>query len=556
MSLCTCVPVDATGAASSQQTQPVEWVIVEATSTAKSGRSVYIDKGRDQGLEPGDPVQFFPPGQPFVSGEIRSVSSQSARVELFQDEQVSIGVRAEARIPRSRLDALQSQSEAAEDAPPTTPEHPPWQRGPVTWDDKLPLLAPLEEIKAVDRETRLRGRSYLQADRSWDNSTDGTDTSFLRAGVDLGIENPFRAGGLFDMDVSWLRRASSTSDASDEFSDDQLQVRRLSYALGGTRHRPWRLKVGRFLQEGMPEFGLLDGVELTRAIGAGTRVGFSTGWQPELDVDLSTGDDYQVAAFLLHELDNDATLVGRLGYQKTWHRGTPDRDLVATGLNWRPGEELSLDASALIDHYNPSDEVKSSGFELTELHLYGNWRPSRKGGVSLGYDQVRWPELLRSEFVPVPESELEDQDFRRGNLRIWRRLTDALQLSLRGDLWRNDRDEGSGGEFRAEWSQWPWKQARLSARVFTNEGQFNSLTGAGARLEHNAAAGRWALAYEAVESTQDDFLGAQGELSRDALRASWDGQLAESWSLSISVAQLFGDQQDAFLLAFYLQQRF
>src|SRR5215813_259492 len=53
---------------------------------------------------------------------------------------------------------------------------------------------------------------------------------------------------------------------------------RLSYSIGGDRFAPDRIEVGRFLQYGMPEFGVLDGVEWDRRLAGGDSFGASVGF--------------------------------------------------------------------------------------------------------------------------------------------------------------------------------------------------------------------------------------------------------------------------------------
>ena len=80
----------------------------------------------------------------------------------------------------------------------------------------------------------------------------------------------------FDGEVDWL------TEQNDESGLDLL-VRRLSYAWGGTRFTAQRWEGGRFLQHGMPEFGVLDGIEWTRRRENGHRYGVSVGFLPEPD---------------------------------------------------------------------------------------------------------------------------------------------------------------------------------------------------------------------------------------------------------------------------------
>lgn len=530
-------------------------VLVEITTTASSGRNVYIDKGRDDGLEPGDRVRFLVPGESAVLGEVRSVSSRSARVGLFGEASVDLGVRGEARIPAKRLEALKAATPSTEEPTAAAVQHPPWSRPPREWDQQLPLLAPLEEIEPADRETRVLGRAYAQVDQVWDGESDGADSLYSRIGTDLRIENPFERGGLLQIDAELARRMVTSSGAGDE-TQEKARVQRLSYAQGGTRYDPTRYEVGRFLQSALPEFGLLDGAEVSQFVDSSTYVGASAGWLVSPTFELESGDDVSVAAYVVRDLGPRRNLGWRLGYQKTWHKGSPDRDLVTTGINWRPSNEFSLQGSAMMDIYTSGEQVQDSGVELTELHLYANWRPSRKTGVSANLNRVHWPDLKRDEIVPPPGSEPTDPFSQRTSLRLWRELSREVRLTGRGDLWRNDQDNGAGAELRVDWRELLWESGRVSARIFANDGQYSSIEGLGLDIDRSGTSGRWALGYEISNSTQDDFQGTQQELLRHALRASWDTRLGESWSLSVYADQIFGDNQDALTLGVYLQQSF
>jgi len=527
-------------------------LLLEVVVTASSGRSAYVDRGRDGGLLPGDRVRFFPVGEPAFVGDVRSVSSSSARVELANGQVLAVGTPGEVRVPAARLEAARPPEEAAE-APPS---HPPWTRPPQEWDQDLPLLAPLDEIQPEDRATSITGRAFVQVDAIDDLEPQGTDTLYARIGTDLRIENPFRHGGRLQLDAELVRRSIDPSAGGEERTEERGRLERFSYAWGGTRHAPMRYEVGRFLQAGVPEFGMLDGVEVAQYFDSTTSVGVATGFLPEPTFELATGDDVQVAAYLARELGPRRDLAWRLGVQKTWHQGEPDRDLLSSAVHWRPSDEVSLRASALVDYYGSGERVKSSGLELTELHVYGDWRPSSRGGVAASYDEVRWPDLLRREFPTLPDTELDDQRFRRASLRMWRDLGRALRLSLRGDSWSRDEDDGVGGELRADLRDLPWSGARFRARLYANDGEFSSVEGLGLGIDHASSRGRWALGYELSRSEQEGFLGDQDLLSRQSLRASWDGRLGKSWSLSLHLERLFGDNREALAAGFYLQQRF
>src|SRR5688572_9176614 len=96
--------------------------------TSASGNSVYLDKGRADGLIEGLDVRFFPDSGGSVVGVIRAVSANSARVELPVGVEIpAIGTPGEAQTP--------APAPSPEDAPaqqdlskPALPDRPPWTR--------------------------------------------------------------------------------------------------------------------------------------------------------------------------------------------------------------------------------------------------------------------------------------------------------------------------------------------------------------------------------------------------------------------------------------------
>jgi len=131
-------------------------VRIEVTVTAVSGRDVYLDRGRAEGLAPGDEVRLFPAVGSALTAVLRSVSTSGSRAQLRSgDVPPDIGTRGEILVPRDRLADEQAPPDAGPDAaheePPTRPEtepaapppHPPWERAPEQWDQGVPLLAPI-----------------------------------------------------------------------------------------------------------------------------------------------------------------------------------------------------------------------------------------------------------------------------------------------------------------------------------------------------------------------------------------------------------------------------
>ena len=83
-----------------------------------------------------------------------------------------------------------------------------------------------------------------------------------------------------------------------------MLIQRLSYFQGGTRFSEKRWEAGRFLQHGMPEFGVLDGFEWTHRREGGDQFGASVGFMPQPDDDYESFADFQLAAYYLWVADH------------------------------------------------------------------------------------------------------------------------------------------------------------------------------------------------------------------------------------------------------------
>lgn len=551
LALAAAGPAHGRAAAGGQEGR--ELARIEVTVTSAVGRSVFLDRGSDDGLVPGDRVRLLPHGRAALEAEVRSVARASARAELVLDEVVEPGTPGEVLVPAERLRALEEQRAAP--APPAVPEHPPWTAPPESWSSEVPLLAPPAAPAAAERELEMGGSTFLQLDGTLDREGDSSREAFARSGADVYWENPFGRGGRLDLDVELVHRSVSFDDQSEDESQTRLRLQRFSYLWGGTREAPRSWEIGRFLQRGFPEFGLLDGVELAQRFGIAHRVGLTAGYLPEHDLELSTGEDAQLAAYVRRDVVDGGGLGWGLGFQKTWHEGTADRDLLAATLDWWPGRTFTLHASALADWYTSDERVKPSGLELTELHVFGNWRASARGGASVNLDHVRVPDVMRNELPSAVDPALLDGEFQRGGVRVWRDVGDALRLSVRGDLWRNDGDSGEGGELRADWRDLLWERGRVSATVFANQGDLRDIAGVRLGLDRDTELGFWSVSWDAAQSSQEGFAGADEDILQQSVRAGWERSFGRSWSLSVHVEQLFGDAQDATTLGFYLQRR-
>lgn len=521
--------------------------MVEVRVTASLPGRVQIDRGREVGIEPGDRVRLLPFAGAAVEGTVESVEDRAAWVTL-QDPaiEVELGTRGEIYVPDSRL----AERAGAGDA---DVEHPPWEYGEEAWSDDMPLLAQVKVPKPEERPTQMSGRWYTSYDWTDDKEGHGRKYDYFAAGADMRWENPFQRGGSLNLELEYDRRSYETSTEDD--SEDYLRLERLSYAWGGTRETPRRWEIGRFLQSGMPQFGVLDGVEMVQRLDNGDRFGASIGLMPEPDAQFDTGNDMQGAAFYRWVAGEREQLSVGTGVQKTMHDGHADRDLWVTDLRWYPLEGWNASASVWVDFYGSEDVVKDSGPELTQVFATVGYRWKRTG-LSLTATELRFPELLRREYDPVLAADLLDNKLDRVSLSGWTRITDNVRLRARVDQWTDEDGSGGGESIGTTISDVIGKRSRLDLELFRNEGQYTDVLGGRVGLGLSTDVGSFDVAWELGQFDQVDFYGTKENLDQHRLRAAWDLDLAKDLDLSLFAENRFGDEQDALTVGFYLQRRF
>ena len=552
-----------------------EMLRVEVVCTAISGRSVYLDLGREAGFAPGDRMRLFPLDGSPRRGRISSVSRTSARAEMEGNaEGLEIGLRGEVWIPRQRLEQAAEEERAAQPAPegeeraeteeaaPETGvaapvakvgvEHPPWTVPPEEWSHEQPLLAPAHGLAPEERSRRFDGRVYTSFDWTSD-SVGGVDRDFESGalGFDGRIENPFGHGGVVNLDAELFgRRFTSDGDTENE---SKLRIDRASYSWGGVRTARDRGEVGRFLQHELPELGFLDGIEYSHQLGTSQRVGASLGYLPIPDDFFRTGDDLQAAIFFRRESPEDRRVSVAGGYQKTWHKGVADRDLFVGQAEYHPNASTSFSTSALVDYYTSGDTLKDSGLELTQIFANATHRTSGGHGVGLFLSRFRWPDLLRNEFPDVTAQDITNTASTRYGIDGWLALSAKTQLYGRLDAWSDQDDSGSGGRARVTWRDVLTQGDSFVLESFANGGKFTSSVGVRAstrrRLEHGSADLSW-------DTTRFEQDGVDETLLQHALRGGLEFSLGTSWFLALYAESRFGDEQDALSVGFLLQRSF
>ena len=239
----------------------------------------------------------------------------------------------------------------------------------------------------------------------------------------------------------------------DDQRESRLRLDRLSYALGGHRFAPQRFEIGRFLHYGMSEFGVVDGVEWNVRRDEGDRFGLSAGFLPEPDLDHDTGSDFEVSGYYRWVPDESEEFSLAGAYQKTFHDGDADRDLVVGKLVYFPRDSWSFHGTTWIDFYTEGDDDKPF-VELTQAYLDSGRDWQNGASFHVTFSHLAFPQMDRDEFLPVTDDQLADDHSERLALDGRVQMTRDTGLST-----------GVGPGSRAMARVWTWVQSRMPSLV-------------------------------------------------------------------------------------------
>ncbi len=569
----TAVMVVLGAACLSAQKQELEAIALRVTSVLPNG-NVSVDRGSRDGVKVGDRVIVRPRRGGDYQGRILRVEERSSLVEFTTQKLRAVsGMRGEVLIPRARFEpdpepakpvqqppdksAKKSAKKAAKKAGETSegevgekrPETE-WENEDKEWRAGMPLLKKARPVRPENRPVTMAGRVYTVANLTSLTGSD-FDNSLFRVGTDLLYENVLGYGGGMRVNTEVNYKTEPNKHKGVD-----LLVRRLSYYRGGSRFAPGRFEVGRFLQHGMPEFGVLDGVEWGYRQEKGSRFGGSFGWMPTLDDDFETGQDSQVAAYYEWSSDLTEMLVLSAGFQKTFHDDHSDRDLLITKLRYLPIDAWQVHGSLWIDFYSSDDTAKGAGVELTQAFITTSrrWDDS---GVDFSFRRVQFPELLRTgEFLPVDRGELSIKRYDRLVLDGWTGLSSGNQVRGQANVWNDDRGNGVGGEVGLDVLDLFADQSRSNFAIFGGLGSYESIVGGRVSYGRSSFAGRWDVLYELslhhftgfpedandmlqhrVRASQSWYTEAGWDVSLHADGYVWEDEL--SWSLGVQVQKSF-----------------
>ena len=514
---------------------------------------VVVDRGGLDGLLEDDPVLLFPrDGGPW-RGVVIQVDERTAAVRMDDRRlEPAVGTRGRVRVPAARLADLENELPA----PQGPVQHAPWVREDDDWEPGMPLLSAVEVRTPDQRPTRVSGRLYAIADATWASVDDRSDL-FVRFGQDVRVENPFGNGGRFHYDGELNHRDADVPPPSDR-SFTKFRVERLSYEWGGTRFDPVRQQVGRFLQQGVPEFGVIDGYEWGKRLDDGRSYGGSVGFMPTPDADYDSTDDFQVSGYYRWVMDESERYAVTGGFQKTWHDGAVDRDLLVAKVHVLPAEGWSLQGTAWVDFYTSSDDEKGVGPELTQAYARASRRWEDGDGLDIVWTHLRFPEIDRQEFIPVTADELADARNDRLHVYGFTPLGESTLLTGEVGVWDDQDDSGGDVEAGLELSDVFVRGGWANVSAFFVDGRFSR--GYGGRLAYGQQLDRqrWDVRYDVSRQENHDFDVDFADFVQHWLRASWGLDLDDGWDLSVTGGVRLWDDNDenAQQLSVYAQKRF
>lgn len=554
--------------------------IAARVTAAAAGGGIVIDRGAVDGLQVGDRVEFQERGGGARFGVVVETEARVATVRPEDPDFRPVpGVRATISVPAARFaddppgdvtpppvpvpvpadpgptgDDATGKATGPPGMPPST-----WTRDDDEWTMDMPLLAEVRAVPPRQRPLRWRGRSYL----SWDgiiDTEDGRGDSFLRAGGAALVENPFGRGGVLHVDAEWNARRAGLIDENDE-SDRTFRLDRLSYTSGGHRHDPSQWRVGRFLQDDIPEFGILDGASWKWRSGGGDTWGVSAGFLPEPDKDQESFQDLQVAAWYRWVADEREILTVTTGYQKTWHNGSRDRDLIVSRLQYVPAEGWNVFGSLWVDLYGPGDDIKASGPRPTYAILDAQRALGENSGISFEYRHQEYPELQRRDFPFVGPEQVDDAHVDRLSATYWSWIVPrgnggGIRGYTRLGSWADEEDAGGDGEAGLQFHGVFGPGGRFDIAGFGASGKFSSHIGGRVRYGHVGPRHSWSLQYELRTNDITGFDANNDDLAQHRIRATYDLLRASGTSVSVYAEGQFQDREDQAFLGLFLQRNF
>lgn len=528
-------------------------------------RQISVDRGTRDGVRVGDRISLRPRDGRTAWARVIAVTERGATAEVRTPGPLpAIGTRGFVHVPVTRFEApakpvtgpVPVKPEGPEPSAEAAEEESPWSFVEEGWNEDMPLLAGMPKVRPESRPMDYAGRAYLIGD--WiQSSEEGRGDHFVRLGASATFENPFDYGGVLNYDGEHSVRSTRVPEDTgfgEDFSDFRLD--RLSYVWGGTRFENQRYEFGRFLHNGMPEFGVHDGFEWSERRETGAQFGASVGFLPEPIADGNSREDVGLSVWYGWVADETETTAVRGGYQKTFNDGDADRDLFVLKGHHLPVEGWNLFGNLWIDRYTGDDVNKGSGFELTRAILTAGHRWENGDGVEVSYTQDRFPEILRTEFIPVVDEVLADYYDERLGATAWKRLDGGKRLRTRAGIWRDQDDEGFDLDIGLDVPEVALDRDIARFTFFANDAKFANTLGLRLGYGRTVGSGRWDGFYEWSTIHQTGFLDESDDSIQHRFHGSRTFVATGPLSVSLYGTLTLQDIDNIYSAGLYLQWSF
>jgi hypothetical protein len=279
---------------------------------------------------------------------------------------------------------------------------------------------------------------------------------------------------------------------------------------------------------------------------------------PEPDENFESFRDLQVAAYAEWVSGPRQEVTVAIGFQKTWHEGDADRDLLVAKIRYLPFTGWNAQATIWIDFYTGNDNLKDEGAEVTQALVQLGRRWASGSGFDVSYRRLRFPELLRQgEFIP-PSNAAEITNFYKDAFAIdgWWAMFPDVQIHGHLSGWRDENEEGGAAEAGILVMDAFLRGSRGDVTVFASAGQYDDVYGIRVSYGHYASRGFWELMYELSTHHEQDFPGNLDDIVHQRIRGSGGVYLPSGWDVTLYVEGRVWDVELAVVFGFTIQKHF
>jgi hypothetical protein len=276
---------------------------------------------------------------------------------------------------------------------------------------------------------------------------------------------------------------------------------------------------------------------------------------PEPDNEFSTGDDFQVSGYYRWVADDSERIGAAAGYQKTWHNGNADRDLFVGKLHYLPLTGWNYDATVWVDLYTGGDDEKPF-LQLTQAWASAGFVSRAGHGLDLTFTHWNFPQIDRTEFLPVEDDQLANDHRERLALDSWIQASDDARLSGGAGVWVDEEDSGFDAEVGVDLDDLFVDDSRTGFTLFATDGAFTSLFGGRFRWARTLESGRWDFLYEYSNNDQKGFDDNNDDFLQTWVRLTREFWTRSGWNVSVSADYRDWEDESSYSLGFYVQKSF